>query len=71
MQMCRSGREPNILTEPLAGLNRPAATFSSVLFPAPFGPTMAICSPCAAWNVISSKALTAASRFPMLRADEA
>src|SRR5579872_1348950 len=49
---------PNILTWPLAGRWLPAMTPTSVLFPAPFGPTMAVTDPSGTTSETRSSAVT-------------
>src|SRR3978361_1481294 len=53
-------------TSPAVGRNRPVTTLTSVVLPAPFGPTMETNSPSSTWKDTLSSALNAPNIFETL-----
>src|ERR1700722_4992724 len=61
-------RPPSTVTSPADGTDRPTARFSSVLLPAPFGPTSATTRPAGTSSVHSRSAQVPRYRLPRLLA---
>src|SRR3984885_8264885 len=59
-----AGTPPSTVTAPAVGSARPAARFSSVVLPAPFGPTSAATCPAGIATVHSRRAQVRPYRLP-------
>src|SRR5690349_14595344 len=59
-----AGRPPSTVTLPADGSARPTARFSSVVLPAPFGPTSAVTCPAGTFTVHSRSAQVLRYRLP-------